>query len=212
MKWTKDSGKEPPQSPAVKRVIEDREKHGPRLAPGQVLTEKWPVLHHGAIPHIDLKTWTFTIRGLVEEPVTFDWEQFNALPRATLLNDIHCVTHWSRFDNTWEGVLARDVLAAARIRPEARFVMVHAYGGYTTNVPLEVILRPDTIFAFRHDGHPLTMEHGWPCRLVVPADHYFWKSAKWVNGFELMEKDRPGFWEQNGYHMRGNPFLEERFS
>lgn len=212
MKWTRDSGKVPPGTPAVKRVIEDAEKHGPRLPPGQILTEKWPVLHYGQVPRIDLDTWTFRIWGLVEEPVTFNWTQFNELPQSELTNDIHCVTHWSRFDNRWQGVAAREVLARVRIRPEARFALVHGHdGGYTTNIPLELLTGPDTIFAFRHDGQVLTPEHGWPCRLVVPPDHYFWKSAKWVSGLELIAEDRPGFWERNGYHMNGNPWREERF-
>jgi DMSO/TMAO reductase YedYZ molybdopterin-dependent catalytic subunit len=211
MKWTKDSGKEPPKTPAVKRVVDDAEKHGSRLPPGQIVTEKWPVLQYSGVPRIDLATWTFRIFGLVEEPVTWSWEEFLKLPVSRLTNDIHCVTHWSRFDNEWEGVLAGDALARVRIRPEARFVLVHGHDGYTTNVPLDVLTGPGSILAFRHDGKELTPEHGWPCRLVTPPDSYFWKSAKWVSGFELLDADRAGFWERNGYHMRGNPWLEERF-
>jgi DMSO/TMAO reductase YedYZ molybdopterin-dependent catalytic subunit len=212
MKWTRDSGKEPPKSPAVKRVVEDAAKHGPRLPPGQVLTEKWPVLQFSTVPRIDLATWTFKLWGLVEEPAVFTWEEFNALPLSTLTNDIHCVTHWSKFDNTWEGVLARDVLARVSIRPEARFVMVHGHDGYTTNVPIEILTGGDSIFAFRHDGKELTPEHGWPCRLVPPPAHYLWKGAKWVSGLEFLADNRPGFWERNGYHMNANPWREERFS
>lgn len=212
MKWTKDSGKERPKSKAVKRVIEDHERFGDRLPPGQVLTEKWPVLQYSGVPRIDLKKWRFTLNGLVESPVTLDWDQFTALPRTTLVNDIHCVTHWSKFDNEWEGVLAKDVLAVARVKPEAHYAMVHGYDNYTTNVPLDVLMGPDAIFAFRHNGEPLSQDHGWPCRLVMPARYYFWKSAKWVNGLELIQKDEPGLWERNGYHMRGDPFLEERYS
>jgi DMSO/TMAO reductase YedYZ molybdopterin-dependent catalytic subunit len=212
VKWLKSSGKEPPKSPVVKKVEEDHRKHGGRLPPGQVVTEKWPVLHYGSVPRIDLATWRFRIWGLVEEPVSFNWDEFNALPRTTIKNDIHCVTHWSRFDNEWEGVLARDLLSRVKVRSEASHVLVHAFdGGFTTNLPLAILLRPDTIFAFKHDGQSLTAEHGWPCRLVAPPDHYFWKSAKWVSGLELLDRDRAGFWEDNGYHMNGNPWLEERY-
>ncbi|HEX7878732.1 MAG TPA: sulfite oxidase-like oxidoreductase [Candidatus Eisenbacteria bacterium] len=212
MKWTRDSGKEPPKSPAVKRVIEDAAKHGSRLPPGQVLTEKWPVLQYSTIPRLDLSMWTFKLWGLVEESALFTWEDFNALPVSTLTNDIHCVTHWSKFDNTWEGVLARDVLARVAIRPEARFAIVHGHDGYTTNVPIDILTGGDSIFAFRHDGMELTPEHGWPCRLVPPPQHYLWKGAKWVSGLEFIAEDRPGFWERNGYHMNANPWREERFS
>jgi DMSO/TMAO reductase YedYZ molybdopterin-dependent catalytic subunit len=212
MKWTKDSGKVPPKSPAVRRVMDDHEKFGDRLPPGQIRTEKWPVLQYGRVPRIDLRKWRFTLSGLVEEPVTLDWDAFTALPRSTLVNDIHCVTHWSRFDNTWEGVLARDLLATARIQPEARFAMVHGFDGYTTNVPLDILMGSGAILAYRHDGEPLSEDHGWPCRLVMPPEYYFWKSAKWVSGLELIREDAPGLWERNGYHMRGNPFLEERYS
>jgi len=212
MKWTKKSGKEPPATPAVRRVTLDHEKHGDRLPPGQILTGKWPVLHYGSIPTVDLARWRFTIQGLVEVPVTLDWKAMNALPHSTRTNDIHCVTHWSRFDNVWEGILAKDVLALAKPSPEARYVMVHGFDGYTTNVPLDVLTDPGSILAFRHDGEPLAAEHGGPCRLITPPSHYLWKSAKWVSGFELMKDDRPGLWERNGYHMNGDPFREERYS
>lgn len=211
MKWTKESGKEPPKSPAVQRVIDDARRHGQRLPPGQIVTEKWPVLHYGEVPKIRLAEWRFAITGLVEESATFTFDEFRALPISTVKNDIHCVTHWSRFDNVWEGVRAVDLLARVKLSPEARFAMVHAHGGYTTNIPIEVLCRPETIFAFKHDGQPLSEEHGWPCRLVVPEEHYFWKSAKWVSGLEFMARDRPGFWERNGYHMNGDPFREERY-
>ena len=182
-----------------------------RLPPGQTRTEKWPVLHYGGIPKIDLATWEFTISGEVEAPVRWTWEEFTALPRTTVPCDIHCVTQWSRFDNRFEGVSCREVLRHVTPRPGAAFVMVHSYGGYTTNISLDALLDDDTLFAFSHDGRPLTPDHGWPCRLVVPK-RYFWKSAKWVHGVELMLQDRPGFWEQNGYNMHGDPWTEERFS
>ncbi len=181
------------------------------MPPGQAQTGKWPVLHYGAIPRIDLATWECSVVGEVEEPRRWTWEEFTRLPRTTVRCDIHCVTAWSRFDNTFEGVRASEVLQHVRVRPGAAFVMVESYGGYTTNVPLPVLLDDDVVFAFNHDGRPLTPEHGGPCRLVLPK-LYFWKSAKWVRGLTLMREDRPGFWEQNGYHMRGDPWKEERYS
>ena len=181
------------------------------LPPGQTRTEKWPVLHYGAIPRIDPATWEFTVTGEVEAPVRCSWAEFTALPRTTVRCDIHCVTQWSRFDNSFEGVACREVLRRAAPRPGAAFVMVHSYGGYTTNLELDALLDDDTLFAFSHDGRPLTPEHGGPCRLVVPK-RYFWKSAKWVHGLELMKQNQPGFWEQNGYNMHADPWKEERFS
>jgi DMSO/TMAO reductase YedYZ molybdopterin-dependent catalytic subunit len=169
------------------------------------------VLYYGEIPRIDLATWEFSVTGEVEEPRRWMWEEFTRLPRTTVRCDIHCVTAWSRFDNAFEGVPASEVLRLARVRPEAKFVMVESYGGYTTNVPLPALLNDDVVFAFNHDGQPLTPEHGGPCRLVLPK-LYFWKSAKWVHGLTLMREDRPGFWEQNGYHMHGDPWKEERYS
>ena len=182
-----------------------------RLPPGQYQTAKWPVLHYGGVPRVDLATWEFTVTGEVEEPRRWSWDEFTRLPRKTVHCDIHCVTAWSRFDNTFEGVAASEVLGHARVRPTAAFVMVHSYGGYMTNLPLPALLDEDVVFAFAHDGKPLAPEHGGPCRLVVPK-LYFWKSAKWVRGLELMREDQPGFWEQNGYHMHGDPWKEERYS
>jgi DMSO/TMAO reductase YedYZ molybdopterin-dependent catalytic subunit len=183
----------------------------PQLPPGQYRTEKWPVLHYGGIPRIDLATWEFGVTGEVEAPRTWSWEEFTHLPRTEVRCDIHCVTAWSRFNNTFEGVAAREVLRNVRPLPGAEFVMVHSHGGYTTNLRLAALLDDDVLFAFTHDGTPLSPEHGGPCRLVVPK-LYFWKSAKWVQGIELMREERPGFWEQNGYNMRGDPWKEERYS
>jgi len=182
-----------------------------QLPPGQYRTEKWPVLHYGGIPRIDLGTWEFTVTGQVDAPRRWTWEEFTGLPRTVVRCDIHCVTAWSRLGNTFEGVAFAEIMQ--RIRPllDAAFVMVHSYGGYATNLPLASLLDDDVLFAFSHDGKPLTPEHGWPCRLVVPK-LYFWKSAKWVRGIEVMHEDRPGFWEQNGYHMHGDPWTEERYS
>ncbi len=184
---------------------------GSRLPPGQYETQKWPVLHYGGIPRIELATWEFFVAGEVEAPRRWTWEEFTRLPRATVRCDIHCVTAWSRFNNTFEGVAAAEVLRQVRVRPEATFVMVESFGGYMTNLPVAALLGDDVVFAFTHDGQPLTPEHGGPCRLVVPK-LYFWKSAKWVRGLTLLREDRPGFWEQNGYHMRGDPWKEERYS
>lgn len=182
-----------------------------RLPPGQSLTEKWPVLHYGGIPRIDLATWEFRMFGLVEQEVKLTWEEFMALPQTTITGDVHCVTRWSKYDNTWTGVHIRDIMALVTPLPEARFVMQHSYGGYTTNIPLDELLGEDVILAHSHNGQPLSKDHGWPMRLVVPK-LYFWKSAKWLRAFEFMAGDRPGFWEQYGYHNHGDPWKEERFS
>lgn len=182
-----------------------------RVPPGQVVTQKWPVLHYGDIPRVDLRTWEFRLFGLVEQPLKMSWEEFRQLPRQTVHCDIHCVTRWSRLGNTFEGVAVKDLLDRAGMKSDARFVMIHAEKGFTTNLPLADLLRPDVLLADTHDGKPLAPEHGWPLRLVVPH-LYFWKSAKWVRGLELLAADRPGFWEQYGYHMRGDPWKEERYS
>jgi len=182
-----------------------------RVPPGQYVTEKWPVLHYGSLPRFNPKTWDFQVYGLVENPVALSYEQFMALPRTTLTCDVHCVTSWSKLDVVFEGVPVRDVLARAGVKPEARFVMVHAEQGYETNLPLEYLLGEDALLAHRANGADLTPEHGWPLRLVVPR-LYFWKSAKWVRGFELLAQDRRGFWERNGYHNHADPWKEERYS
>ena len=181
-----------------------------RLPPGQILTKKWPVLHYGLVPAVDTTTWTFEVSGLVERPYSITWEELLALPRTTVRCDIHCVTTWSRFDNAFEGVAVRLLLERAGVSPAARFCLVHAEQDFSTNLPLMDLDRPDNLIALKHDGDWLTPEHGGPARLLVPH-LYFWKSAKWVRGFELLEQDIPGFWEQNGYHMRGDPWTEERY-
>ncbi len=182
-----------------------------RIPPGQQLTEKWPVLQYGPVPRVDTATWDFRIGGLVEEPVTFTFEQFMAISRVTRKNDIHCVTRWSKLDNVWTGIAVKDVLAHVRLKPDAHFVMVHAEHGFTANLALTDFDRDENLFAYLHNGDPLTPEHGYPLRLVVPH-LYFWKSVKWVRGLEFIAKDAPGFWERNGYHMRGDPWTEERYS
>jgi DMSO/TMAO reductase YedYZ molybdopterin-dependent catalytic subunit len=169
------------------------------------------VLHYGSIPRIELENWKFHVWGLVDEEKSFTWEQFNALGQGKDTNDIHCVTTWSKYDNTWDGIPFAAFLEAISVKPEAKHVMVHSYGGYTTNVPLEDLMRDGVLFAHSHNGEPLTREHGWPLRLVVPR-LYFWKSAKWVGGMQFLDRDRPGFWETYGYHNYGDPWREERYS
>ncbi|MFQ5380328.1 MAG: sulfite oxidase-like oxidoreductase [Dehalococcoidia bacterium] len=182
-----------------------------RLPPGQHLTSGWPVLHYGSIPRLELDSWRFHIWGLVEEEMAFSWEEFNALGHTQTVNDIHCVTTWSKYDNHWEGVPFRALLTRAHVNPRARFAMLHSYGGYTTNVPLADLDREDVLLATHHDGEPLTLEHGWPLRMVIPH-LYFWKSAKWIGGIQFLEEDLPGFWETYGYHMYGDPWEEQRYS
>jgi DMSO/TMAO reductase YedYZ molybdopterin-dependent catalytic subunit len=204
------------ESSERKKLEQQRRSEG-RLPPGQSLTLKWPVLHEGNVPRVDLRTWDFRIEGLVDKPVRFTWEEFNRLPQTEIQCDMHCVTRWSRFDNRFEGVLFTEVMklvtpkpASPAGGPEARFAMVRGENGYTANLPLEDLMKPATIFAFKHDGEPLSAEHGYPVRLIVPH-LYLWKSVKWVRGFELTARDEPGFWEQNGYHIRGDPWKEQRF-
>jgi DMSO/TMAO reductase YedYZ molybdopterin-dependent catalytic subunit len=194
-----------------RRAREDHERYGDRLPPGQKLTDGWPVLQYGNVPAVDIATWKFSVVGLVDEEMHVTWDEFLALPQTTIRSDIHCVTHWSKFDNDWTGVRFRDLLARANVDPRARYVMVHSYGGYTTNISLQELMDEDVIFAHQHNGQALTREHGWPLRLVVPK-LYFWKSAKWVRGIVLMDSDKPGFWEMYGYHTHGDPWKEERYS
>ena len=192
----------------IKATNQDRK--GAEAPPGQYVTEKFPVLTFGPTPKIDLDTWQFKVFGLVEEEVALDWAEFTGLGTVTLDAEFHCVTQWSRLGNTWEGVPFKALMEAIRPKPEAKFAMVHCYGGYTTNVALDILMDDDVLFAYRHDGAPLAAEHGGPMRLVVPK-RYGWKSAKWVNGLELTAEDAPGFWEARGYHMAGDPWKEERF-
>ncbi|GAB4573603.1 MAG: sulfite oxidase-like oxidoreductase [Anaerolineae bacterium] len=193
-----------------RRSDEQRMKDEGRLPPGQALTRKFPVLHYGQIPSFDPSTWTLRVFGEVVEEKQWTWDEFTRIPTVTITADIHCVTGWSKFDTTWEGPRFRDFLNLFEVKPTARFVIVHAENGYTTNLPLEVMLDDDVLLAWKFDGKPLEPEHGYPLRLVVPK-RYFWKSAKWVRGFEFSVEDRPGFWEKAGYHNEGDPFKEERF-
>lgn len=185
-----------------------------RLPPNQALTRKWPVLHAGDVPHYtDLdREWDFYVFGEVEEKRRFTWAEFSALPWVRVFADMHCVTRWSKLDNLWEGVATGELLKHVKPTPAAKFVMVHSEAGWTTNLPIDDFFAEDALFAFSHNGKPLEPDHGYPVRLVVPR-LYAWKSAKWVRGVEFMDRDRPGFWEvweHGGYHMRGDPWAEER--
>jgi DMSO/TMAO reductase YedYZ molybdopterin-dependent catalytic subunit len=198
------------------RSIHERKVRGAgfdpaRLPPGQHMTAKWPVLQADGIPQIDLATWSFRVFGEVEEEIELTWEQFNELPRSGNVQDIHCVTRWSRFDTAFEGVHWRELAALARPLPSARFVVAWAEHDFTANVPLDSLEDDLALLATHADGEPLALEHGFPLRLVIPHK-YFWKSAKWLRGLELLPVDRPGFWERYGYNNDADPWLEERYS
>ncbi len=181
-----------------------------RLPPGQREVTTWPVLDLGVQPDVSPADWRLAVDGLVETPIELDWAAFMALPQTELATDIHCVTAWSRFDNRWTGVATRDLLERVRLGPEARFVVCHSHDGYTTNLPLDAFAAEDALVAHGWEGRPLAREHGGPARVVVPQ-LYFWKSAKWVRRIELVARDRPGFWEERGYHDTGDPWREERY-
>lgn len=182
-----------------------------RVPPGQVLTEKFPVLTYGGTPRFDPTTWTLRCFGLVEREVSWTWAEFLELPRVRVRADIHCVTTWSRLDNDWEGVSMREILRHVAPRPEAKYVLQHAEQGYTTNTALADLLSDDVLLALRHDGRDLEPDHGGPLRMVVPR-LYFWKSAKWLRGLEFLDVNPPGFWERAGYHMNADPWREERYA
>jgi DMSO/TMAO reductase YedYZ molybdopterin-dependent catalytic subunit len=183
-----------------------------RVPPGQSRSKKWPILDASGPPAIDLARWRFRVGGLVGKEVEWNWDSFVKLPRVRVFSDFHCVTRWSRLGNLWEGVSTQELLRQAGGAADgARFVMIYGHDrGWTTNLPLEDFLADDALVAFEHDGEALTVEHGGPARLIVPR-LYAWKSAKWVAGIELLAKDRQGFWEANGYHMRGDPWKEQRY-
>jgi DMSO/TMAO reductase YedYZ molybdopterin-dependent catalytic subunit len=182
-----------------------------RVPPGQRLTDRFPVLHYGSVPRVDLSTWTLRVFGLVEQEKVFTYTEFTSLPTTRIVADIHCVTTWSKLDTVWEGVLFRDLAKLVKPKPEARFVMFHCEHDFTANVPLDVLMGDDVLLAWKYDDKLLTPEHGYPLRAVVPA-LYFWKSAKWVRGVEFMAKDRLGFWEQYGYNNSADPWKEERYA
>lgn len=199
---------------------EERIRSEGRLPPGQALTEKFPVLHYGAVPEFNPATWDFQVWGEVESPRRWTWDEFNQIPRQKLVMDIHCVTRWSKFDTEWEGVSVRQMVEAGLIRllPTARFVIQHAEFGFTANLPLEAVLADNFLLATHYNGELLTLDHGAPLRGVVGAipnrdlmTPYFWKGAKWLRGLEFTVQDRPGFWERAGYHNDADVWKEERF-
>lgn len=182
-----------------------------RLPPGQHLTKDWPVLDLGVVPPVSRERWRLDVYGAIETPVFWTFDEFIAQKQARFTSDIHCVTTWSRYDNEWEGLATRELLAACQPREDARFVVLHSYDGYTTNLPLEDFAAEDALLAHSWSGQPLSEEHGGPVRLVVPH-LYFWKSAKWLQAIEFLTEDAPGFWEVRGYHNRGDPWAEQRYS
>jgi len=198
------------RSKAERKVI-DAGYDPARLPPGQYLTEKWPVLHAGSVPHTDLATWSFRVSGEVERELELDWQEFTALPAVEVTQDVHCVTRWSKFDLTFKGVPWRELEPLIAPKQGARFAIAHAENGFTANVPAAFLRAEGALLAYEADGEPLAPEHGWPLRLVIPGK-YFWKSAKWLRGIELAASDRPGFWERYGYHNDADPFEEERYS
>jgi len=182
-----------------------------RLPPGQRLVPNLPVLDLGIQPKIVAETWTLQLAGEIETPQTIDWQTFMKLPQTEVIADIHCVTHWTRFDVMWQGVAAKEIIALARPKPEVKFVVLHSADGYTTNLPLEVLQDDDVLFAHQLDNEAVPLEHGGPVRVVVPK-RYFWKSAKWVTAIHFHLTDQPGYWEVRGYHNDADPFQEERYS
>jgi DMSO/TMAO reductase YedYZ molybdopterin-dependent catalytic subunit len=182
-----------------------------RVPPGQYLTRDFPVLSAGPTPRVDLTTWSFTIDGMVREPISWTWDEIHALAVRDFTVDISCVTKWTKLDTRWTGVSVDTLLEAVELDPAAAFVVAHSYGGYTTNLPLADVVNGQAFVAWDYDGQPLEPAHGGPARLVVPH-LYFWKSAKWVRGLHVMGEDEPGFWESLGYHNRGDPWREERYS
>ena len=189
--------------------LSDEQKR--RVPPGQYVTEKFPVLHYGSVPHTDLARWDFKVFGDVDSPFTFRWDEFKLMPRKGVHTDIHCVTRWTKLETDFEGVPIQHILELAQLKPTAKFVVAHCEQGYTANLPLDVLDDDDVLLADTYDGKPLEAEHGWPLRLFVPK-RYFWKSAKWIRGLEFIEQDRLGFWERYGYHNNADPWREERFS
>lgn len=188
-------------------------KHGrasERLPINQIVTDKLPIMTYGSVPRISQDQWSLEVFGLVERELEISWDQFLVLPRLQITTDFHCVTQWSSMDNTWEGVLAKELLQTAVPMAYGRYVMVRCYGGYTTSMSVSDLFANHVLFADYHNGKPLRPEHGGPVRLIIPH-LYGWKSAKWVKSVEFTERQRPGFWEQRGYHMRGDPWAEERF-
>ena len=195
----------------LSRREKDREKYGDRLPNGQKVVGDWPVLTYGGTPRVSTDDWRLRIFGLVEEEAELDWEALTALPKTKVHTDIHCVTTWSKMDTNFEGVSIPDLLKQVQVKPAAKAMMAHCNGGYTANLLLDDFIRDENLLAYAYEGEPLQAAHGGPCRLFVPH-LYFWKSAKWLKGLEFIARDEPGFWESYGYHMRGDPWKEERYS
>jgi DMSO/TMAO reductase YedYZ molybdopterin-dependent catalytic subunit len=201
---------------------EERVRQEGRLPPGQSLTRKFPVLHYGPVPAFNAATWDLRVWGAVAEEVRWTWDEFNQLPRSQITMDVHCVTRWSKFDTTWEGVSVRTLIEEGFIKPkpEAKYVVQHAEYGFTVNLPLEVMLQDNFLLATHLNGEEITPDHGYPLRGVVGAipergelaSPYFWKGAKWLRGLEFLAHDRLGFWEQAGYHNEADVWKEQRFS
>ncbi|MHB8133693.1 MAG: molybdopterin-dependent oxidoreductase [Anaerolineaceae bacterium] len=203
-----------------RKADEEKMRSEGRLPPGQSLTARFPVLHYGPVPKTDLTKWDLKFWGLVEEPLTLNWDQFNQLPKTTLKMDLHCVTKWSMFDSEWEGVLIKTLIdqGLLKIKPQARFVLQHAEYGYTTNLPLKIMLQDNFLMATHYDGQPISAEHGYPLRGVIGAipgrmdleTPYLWKGAKWLRGLEFLSEDQLGFWEEAGYHNQADIWKEQR--
>ena len=194
----------------AERKVADAGYDPKRLPPGQYITDKWPVLHAGSVPKTDLATWDLRVFGDVENEIVLSYDELQALPQTEITADIHCVTRWSRFDASFRGVHWRELAKLVRPRPSARFVLAHAEHDFTANVPLDALEDDQALVAWEADAEPLTADHGWPLRLVVPS-RYFWKSAKWLRGLEIRSTDQPGFWERYGYHNDADYWKEERY-
>jgi DMSO/TMAO reductase YedYZ molybdopterin-dependent catalytic subunit len=192
-----------------RRELENKVAGQGRLPPGQSLTTKFPVLHYGPVPQYDMSKWTLRAFGLIEKEMIWTWEEFLKLPTKVVTCDVHCVTAWSKFDTVWEGVPFKEFVALLGVKPEAKFVIAHCEYGFTTSLPLEVMLDDDVLLAYKYDGQFLEPDHGYPLRTLVPKK-YFWKSAKWLRALEFTDKDRLGFWEQAGYHNEADPWKEQR--
>ena len=193
-----------------RRKEEERVKKEGRLPPGQSLTQKFPVLHYGPTPGFDAATWDLRVFGEVEKEMHWNWQEFQQLPTIKVKTDIHCVTRWSKFDTEWEGVLFRDFIKLFGVKPTAKYVIAHCEYGYTTNMELDAMMDDDVLLTYKYNGEFLEADHGYPLRTFVPK-RYFWKSAKWLRGLEFSPVDKPGFWEQAGYHNEGDPWKEERY-
>ncbi|NJN43733.1 MAG: sulfite oxidase-like oxidoreductase [Anaerolineae bacterium] len=204
-----------------RREQEESVREEGRLPPGQSLTQKFPVLHYGPVPRFDPSTWDFRIYGEVEQEKKWTWDEFNKLPRTKVMMDLHCVTRWSKFDTEWEGVSVKTLIdeGLLKLKPTAKYVVEHAEYGYTTNLPVDVVLQPNFLLATHYDGQPITPDHGYPLRGVIGAipdrkdlaEPYLWKGAKWIRGLQFTTNDHPGFWEQAGYHNEADIWKEQRF-